>query len=264
MCREPRWSARSAGSSCHSRGVLGRLPAKGLLALAAVVIAGTFVALMITSRGPTNDELESRDKLEKFGEEQQARIDASACHDAVDHAVTAAAGYLISRYGDGAADAIREITAHRCEIDHWASSVTKCLGRVTSDNDMQRCIGQLEDYQRRSVEAEMKAFATRPPKPGPDAGIDAADMDIYGMDPVVTSSDLPDSCQQYTTVMEKVMTCDKLPQASRDAMKQALDAMKSGWAGYATMPQAAKDAMSTGCQQAVEAMNQAMASICGW
>ncbi len=264
MCRATSWSARSAGCSCHSRGVLGRLPAKGLLALAAAVIAGTFVALMITSRGPTNDELESRDKLEKFGEEQQARIDASACHDSVDHAVTAAADYLISRYGDGAADAIRGITQHRCEIDHWASSVTKCLDRVTSDNEMQRCIGELEDNQRRAVEAEMKAFVSRPPKPPPDAGIDAADEDIYGIDPVSTSSDLPYSCQQYTTVVEKVMTCDKLPQASRDAMKQALDAMKSGWAGYAAMPEEAKDAMATGCQQAVDAMNQAMATICGW
>jgi hypothetical protein len=229
--------------------VLGRLPAKGLLAVAAVVIAGTFIALMVTSRGKTDEELASHDELEKYAERENALVDARACHDSVDHAVTAAADYLISRYGDGAADAIREIAQHRCEVDHWASPVTKCLDRVTSDNEMQRCIGQLEDSQRRAVEAEMKAFVQRPPKLPPDAGIDA-EVDLYGNDPIVTSSDLPYSCQ--------------LPQASRDAMKQALDAMKSGWAGYATMPQAAKDAMSNGCQQAVDAMNQAMASICGW
>ena len=264
MCPAPSWSTRSAGCSCHSQGVLGRLPAKGLLALAAVVIAGTFIALMITSRGKTDEEQESRTELDKYAEEQQTQIDARACHDSVDHAVTAAADYLIARYGEGAADAIREIVQHRCEIDHWPASVTKCLDRVTSDNEMQRCIGQLEDYQRRAVEAEMKAFVQRPPKTV-DAGIDATDVDlIYGIEPDDQSSGIPYSCQQYTTLMEKVMTCDKLPQASRDAMKQALDAMKSGWAGYANMPQEAKDAMSAGCQQAVDAMNQAMASICGW
>jgi hypothetical protein len=244
--------------------VLGRLPAKGLLALAAVVIAGTFVALMITSRGPTDEELAGRDDLDKYAELAQVRIDAEACHDAVDHAVTAAADYMIARYGEGAADAIRAIVQHRCEIDHWPSSVTKCLDRVTSDNEMQRCIGQLEDYQRRAVEAEMKAFVQRPPK-SPDAGVDAAEVDIYGgIDPIDPSSSLPYSCQQYSTLMAKVMTCDKLPQASRDALKQGLDAMKSGWTSYATMPEEAREAMSKACQQAVDAMNQAMASICGW
>ncbi len=243
--------------------MLARLPAKGLLALAAAVIAGTFVALMITSRGPTNDELESRDRLTKFGEEQQAQIDARACHDSVDHAVTAAADYLISRYGDGAADAIREITQHRCEIDRWASSVTSCLARVTSDNEMQRCIGQLEDHQRRAVEAEMKAFVQRPPKISPDAAVDAPE-NFDDLDPFAPTSELPYACQQYEQIIAKVMTCDKLPQASRDAMKQALDAMRSGWSNLPSMPQEAKDAMASGCQQGVDAVNQSIAPICGW
>jgi hypothetical protein len=233
-----------------------------LLALAAVVIAGTFVALMITSRGPTEDELESRDELEKFGEEQQASIDARGCHDSVDHAVTAAADYLISRYGEGAADEIRAIAQHRCETDRWASPVLRCLDRVTSDNEMQRCIGQLEDHQRRAVEAEMKAFALRPPKTAPPDAADDMEEDLLP-EPDDLSS-IPYSCQQYEQVMAKVMTCDKLPQGSRDAMKQALDAMKSGWANLATMPQESRDAMASACQQGVDALNQAMASICGW
>lgn len=263
MSRASSWSARSAGCSCHSRGVLGRLPAKGLLALAAVVVAGTFVALMITSRGPTDDELASQHQLELYAAKDNARVAALACHASADHAVTAAADYMIARYGDGAADAIREIVQHRCEIDHWPSSVTKCLDRVTSDNEMQRCIGQLEDYQRRAVEAEMKAFVQRPAKAWPDAGIEAEGL-INGLAPDDESADLPYNCQRYTTLMKKVMTCDKLPQASRDAMKQAFDAVKSGWASYADMPQAAKGAMASGCQQAADAIDQAIASSCGW
>jgi len=245
--------------------MLGRLPAKGLLALAAAVIAGTFVALMITSRGPTDEQIRSRDELEKYGAEQQALIDARACSDAVDHAVTAAADYLISRYGDGAADEIRTLTRHRCETDHWASAVTRCLERVTSDNEMQRCIGQLEEHQRRALEAEMKAFALRPPKIAPDAGIDA-EVDLSGIDPIDddANQDLPSACQQYEELIQKVMLCDKLPEASRDAMKQALDAMKSGWKDVGALPQSARDAMGSGCQSGVDALNQSMATICGW
>lgn len=243
--------------------MLGRLPAKGWLALAAVVIAGTFVALMVTSRGPTEDELESRDELEKFGQEQQSKIDASACHDAVDRAVTAAADYLISRYGDGAADEVRKITQHRCETDHWAKPVLECLDRVTSDNEMQRCIGQLEDYQQRAVEAEMKAFALRP-RITPDAAVDAS-LDLLDDEEDVadSSGDLPWQCIQYQNVMEKLMACDKLPQATRDAMKQGLDAMKSGWTNLSSLPQESRDAMGSACQQGVDALNQAMSSLCG-
>ncbi len=262
MRRAPSWSPRSSGCSCHSREMLGRLPAKGLLALAAVVIAGMFVALMITSRGPTEDQLESNDRLEKFAREQRAMIDARGCRDSTDHAVSAAADYLVSRYGDGAADAIREITRHRCEQDHWGSAVLTCLDRVTSDNEMQRCIGQLEESQQRAVEAEMKAFVGRPVKVIPDVPLDAWVDPLEDMDD--TTATVPYSCRQYEQLIEKVKICDKLPQASRDALKQALDAMKSGWAGYAAMPQEAKDALSSGCQQGVDALTQGMASICGW
>lgn len=254
MYRAASWSARSGACSWHSRAMLGRLPAKGLLALAMVVIAATFVALMITSRGPTEDERASHDQLEKYAVEQQELADARGCRDSTDHAVSAAADYLVSRYGDGAADAIRQITRHRCEQDHWSSTVLKCLDRVTSDNEMQRCVGQLEGNQQRAVEAEMKAFVGRPVKVIPDATQDIDDPD----------GSLPYACRQYEEILEKVMTCDKLPQASRDALKQALDAMKSGWTNLATMPEEARQAMSSGCQSGVDAMNQSMASICGW
>lgn len=238
--------------------MLGRLPAKGLLAIAAAVIAGIFIALLVTSRGPTDAEQESRDELAKYGAEQQARIDDRACADAVDRAVTAAADYLVARYGEGAADAIRQITRHRCEADHWAAPVTGCLSRALTDRDMQRCIGQLADHQRLALEAEMKAFAERPPPV--DAAGDADDLagDPYGADR------RPYACVEYELLVTRVMSCEKLPQATRAAMKQALEAMRSGWTDLATMPQEGIDAMDTACREGVNALNQAAATICGW
>lgn len=235
--------------------MLGRLPAKGLLAIAAVVIAGTFVALMVTSRGPTRDELADRDRLEEFAAEQQALSAERDCVPSVDHAVTAAADYLVARYGEGAADAIRAIASHRCQVDRWPTPVLRCLDRVTSDNEMQRCIGQLEEHQQRALVAEMTAFKDRPRVVPPDASDDLADAEDL--------SALPYACQEYDRLMTKIMTCDKLPQASRAAMKQALDEMKKGWADLASMPASSRDAMGTACQAGADALEQAMSTICG-
>jgi len=234
--------------------VLGRLPAKGLLALAAVVIAGTFVALMVTSRGPTEAELADRDRRKTFAAEQQALSAERDCVPSVDHAVTAAADYLVARYGEGAADAIRDMASHRCQADRWPTAVLRCLDRVTSDNEMQRCIGQLEEHQQRALMAEMKAFAARPQAVPPDASDDLV------VPPTVSA--LPYACQEYDRLMTKIMTCDKLPQASRAAMKQALDEMKKGWTDLGSMSSSARDAMGTACQAGADALEQAMSTIC--
>jgi hypothetical protein len=241
------------------------LPPKALFAIAAVVIAGTFIGLLIKSRGPTDDELHEHDELEKYGEAQAKISNDRACHDSVAHAVAAASDYLISRYGDGAPEGIRELAVHRCTFDDWPSDVLSCLEMVTSDNELQRCIGKLPEHQRRALEAEMKAFALDPPKPPPDAAVDAEDDDLYSPDPRDPATyAIPPACLEYEQTMEKLMTCDKFPQASRDALKQAFDAMKANWAQIEAVPPAARDAMDSGCRAAVDALKQAGASICGW
>ncbi|CAN5705790.1 hypothetical protein BH11MYX3_BH11MYX3_33460 [soil metagenome] len=245
------------------------LRAKALFAIATVVIAGTFIGLLIKSRGPTDDELQHRDALEKFGEEQSKLSNDRACRDAVAHAVTAAADYLTSRYGDGAPEGIRELAVHRCTFDEWPPGAVSCLESVTTDNELQRCISQLPEHHRRALEAEMKAFARNPPRVPPDAAVDAEEEDLsgdpYSIDPVVPDvTGVPPACVEYEQTMEKLMTCDKFPQVSRDALKQAFDAMKANWAELGSMPQAAREAMDSGCKAGVDALKQTGAAICGW
>jgi hypothetical protein len=240
--------------------------------MAAVVIAGTFVALMITSRGPTDAELAQHDRLEKFGEEQVKLAIGDDCHDAVGHAVSIAGDYLTSRYGDGAPDGIRELAIHRCTQDRWPADVIRCLDKVSADTEMQRCIGQLPDYQRRAVEAEMRAFSQRPPQirdAGADAEIDAFEYrdldDPYApLAPVPPVDGTPPGCKEYEDTIEKIMTCDKLPQASRDAMRQGFDAMKQGWRDLANLPPESREAMESACRQGTEALKQVGNSMCGW
>lgn len=245
------------------------LPAKALFALAAAAIAGTFVGVLVTSRGPTDGALADRDRLEKYGEEQEKIANGRGCEDAVAHAVAAAADFLVSRYGDGAPDAVRALTLHRCTADGWSADVVRCLGRVSSDNEMQRCVGQLPEYQRRALEAEMKAFAARPPMVPSDAAIDADPSDDPEPDDLVDRGVLvdttwPTACVEYETLINRLGSCDKLPQASRDALRQGFDAMKSGWSNMSAMPEAARTALEAGCRQAVDALKQAGTSICGW
>jgi hypothetical protein len=65
-------------------------------------------------------------------------------------------------------------------------------------------------------------------------------------------------CDEYIAAVEKLMTCDKIPQAARDAQKQGLDAMKQGWSTLAdpNTPPEAKKAAADGCKTAVDAVKQ--------
>ncbi len=250
-----------------------------MFAIGAVIIAGVFVASMVKSRGKTDREVESDEALEKYGREQERIAGAEKCVDAVGHAVSAAADYMSARYGEGSSEAIRELMVASCKRDQWAPAVVRCLDRVSSDNELQRCIGQLEDYQRSFLEAEMRAFSRKPFVPKIDAGVDAPDYidtDDFGVDPpppppppapptppVGSVSDIPE-CNEYGAMIEKLSQCDKLPQASRDALKQGYDAMKSGWTSASQMTDDMKKTMGDACKQATDALTQAGRSMCGW
>ncbi|MBA3394108.1 MAG: hypothetical protein H0T89_15785 [Deltaproteobacteria bacterium] len=78
------------------------------------------------------------------------------------------------------------------------------------------------------------------------------------------SADLPAECAEYKGMMEKLASCEKMPQQSRDALKQGFDAMSASWANAAAMPPEAKQAMADGCKQGAEALKTAAAAQCGW
>lgn len=76
--------------------------------------------------------------------------------------------------------------------------------------------------------------------------------------------DLPQECQDYKAAMEKLASCDKMPQASKDALKQGYDAMSQGWANISSLPPEAKKAMADGCKQGTDALMQSGKALCGW
>lgn len=44
------------------------------------------------------------------------------------------------------------------------------------------------------------------------------------------------ACDSYLAAVDKYMACEKVPQAARDAQKQARDQMRSGWASWSSLP----------------------------
>ena len=78
------------------------------------------------------------------------------------------------------------------------------------------------------------------------------------------AGDLPAECNDYKAAMEKLAACDKMPQASKDALKQGYDAMSQGWANAAALPPEAKKAMADGCKQGADALMQSGKALCGW
>lgn len=72
---------------------------------------------------------------------------------------------------------------------------------------------------------------------------------------------IPTECQVYKVMIDKLMVCDKLPQASRDAMKQAFDQAAASWK---TMPKVTRDALGPACRDVTDAVLLQLGSTCGW
>jgi hypothetical protein len=73
--------------------------------------------------------------------------------------------------------------------------------------------------------------------------------------------DLPAECNDYKAAIEKLASCDKMPQQARDALKQAYDQASAGWAN---LPAEAKANLATACKAGADAVMQSAKSVCGW
>jgi hypothetical protein len=75
------------------------------------------------------------------------------------------------------------------------------------------------------------------------------------------AGDLPQECQDYKAAIDKLSSCDKMPQQARDAMKQGFDTASAAWAN---LPADQKAALATGCKAGTDAVNQSAKAVCGW
>ena len=69
--------------------------------------------------------------------------------------------------------------------------------------------------------------------------------------------DLPAECNDYKAAIEALAKCDKLPQATRDALKQSYEQTSAAWA---QVPAEGKAALGTACKAAADAVKQSAAA----
>jgi len=69
--------------------------------------------------------------------------------------------------------------------------------------------------------------------------------------------DLPAECNDYKAAIEALAKCDKLPQATRDALKQSYEQTSAAWA---SIPAEGKAALGTACKAAADAVKQSAAA----
>jgi hypothetical protein len=71
------------------------------------------------------------------------------------------------------------------------------------------------------------------------------------------AGDLPAECTDYKAAVDALAKCDKLPQATRDALKQAYDQSATAWAN---IPAEGRAGLATSCKAAADAVKQSTAA----
>ena len=135
---------------------------------------------------------------------------------------------------------IRDVFLRRCEVDAWPGGVRTCIVSTTSLEEPKGCKSQLVIAHREALERDLEE-AERAAR-------------LTGLT----------ECDKYKERIQQLMACDKLPQQSRDALKQGFEAMEQGWANMKDMPEEAQKAMQDGCKQGTDALEQAVKALCGW
>lgn len=100
--------------------------------------------------------------------------------------------------------------------------------------------------------AETKPAETKPAETKPDETKPAETKPTEAK-----AGDLPAECADYKAAIDALAKCDKLPQATRDALKQSYDQTSAAWA---SVPAEGKAALGTACKSAADAVKQSAAA----
>lgn len=130
-----------------------------------------------------------------------------------------------------------------------------------SDDDQKKAAKITEEMTKCMQTAMGTGGAMGGGTPEPAAGSATGSGDTAGAAPAAGGGDLPAECNDYKAAIEKLASCDKMPQQARDALKNAFDQASAGWA---SMPAEAKANLATACKAGTDAVMQSAKATCGW
>jgi hypothetical protein len=151
-----------------------------------------------------------------------------------------------------------------CKDDKWSSDALKCMDDAKTMDEMEKCEAKLTPDQKKNMDKAMNdamgmgggvggVHDMGDQKPVEGAGSAAA--------PAAGGGDLPAECTDYKNAIDKLSSCDKMPQQARDALKNAYDQASAGWAN---LPAEAKANLATACKAGADAVMQSAKQVCGW
>ena len=153
------------------------------------------------------------------------------------------------------------------EMTKWSTEMSKTASKDEKPSeadmkDMEATTKKLTDCMQKAMGAGEAGSAAA----GSDTGAgsaaagsgEAAGSAAAGSAaPAAAGGDLPAECNDYKAAIEKLATCDKLPQATRDALKQSYEQTSAAWAN---VPAEGKAALATACKSAADAVKQSAAA----
>lgn len=69
------------------------------------------------------------------------------------------------------------------------------------------------------------------------------------------------ACDEYFVLMQRYLACDKIPQETRDASRQGIEAMKQSWGDIANLPPDVKQQTNDACMAANDALRQGATAL---
>ena len=168
-----------------------------------------------------------------------------------------------------------DLVVKHCKDDKWSADSIKCAKEA---DDPKTCMTKLSADQQSKLMEDMSKLGgvavkkeepvkepeptptptEEPPKeepaPAPTEGGGEAPAPAAGGTGLA-------NCDAYIAATEKYMACDKVPQSARDAAKQGIEAMKSGWGDMSAVDDATKKQIDDGCAQGADALKQAASAM---
>ena len=164
---------------------------------------------------------------------------------------------------------MKDIAMQHCKDDKWPDDALKCMSDAKTSADANACQSkvpkEMADKMAKDMMAAMTAGGPPAPAGGSAEGSAAApaggSAEGSGGAAMAGGGDLPKECADYKAAIEKLASCDKMPQQARDALKQAYDQASAGWAN---LPAESKAGLATACKAGADAVMQSAKATCGW
>ena len=149
-----------------------------------------------------------------------------------------------------------------CKDDKWSGDALKCMDDAKTMDEMEKCEAKLTPDQKKNMDKAMsEAMGMGGGGHDMDKGVEAPAGGSAAAPAAAGGGDLPAECNDYKAAIEKLASCDKMPQQARDALKNAYDQASAGWAN---LPAEAKANLATACKAGADAVMQSAKQVCGW